>query len=189
MLAALTTLPLRISIAHQLDVIASAAALGFAESHNVSGPVFNTYKFDDYLIFSGIEPFFDGRAELYGDAFIKRYGEAILGMSDQLPALLGEYGITWTLLERNSSGKAARLFARLATSLPPMTSPSCMYMTARRIDPDCVVWAPRHGDAMLRPSRPNLRSAYRLARSHRARRSRARVDGPRGSLSAADQWL
>jgi len=50
-----------------------------------------------YLIFSGIEPFIDGRY-LYGDAFIKRYVEAIRLESDQLLRLLGEYGITWTLM-------------------------------------------------------------------------------------------
>ena len=33
-----------------------------------------------------------------GDPFIKRYAEAIQLESDQLPQLLSEYGITWTLI-------------------------------------------------------------------------------------------
>jgi hypothetical protein len=102
-LGALTILPLRGSLAQQLDAIVPKAALGAVNAHNVSGPVLNTYRFGGYLIFSGIAPFIDGRAELYGDAFIERYVEATLGVSDQLPALLDEYGITWTLLEPGSS--------------------------------------------------------------------------------------
>ncbi len=61
----------------------------------------NDYAFGGYLIFSGIAPFIDGRAELYGDAFIKRYVEAMLVESDQLPQLLAEHGITWTLIDPN----------------------------------------------------------------------------------------
>jgi hypothetical protein len=102
-LAALTMLPLRGNPAQVLDAIVPKAALGAVKAHDVKGPVFNAYRFGDYLIFSGIAPFIDGRAELYGDAFIARYSEAIMGLSDQLPLILGEYGITWTLLEPNST--------------------------------------------------------------------------------------
>jgi len=79
--------------------ITPAAALAAVRAAHVEGPVLNEYSFGGYLIFSGIEPFIDGRAELYGNAFIKRYGEAMLVESDQLPQLLAEYGITWTLIE------------------------------------------------------------------------------------------
>ena len=58
------------------------------------------YNFGGYLIFSGVEPFIDGRY-LYGDAFLKRYVEAMLLESDQLPHLLTEYGVTWTLISPN----------------------------------------------------------------------------------------
>jgi|SRR6516162_4947855 len=110
-LGALTILPLRGSLAQRLDAIVPKAALGAVKAHNVSGPVLNAYRFGGYLIFSGIAPFIDGRAELYGDAFIERYVEAVLGVNDQLPALLGEYGVTWTVLEPDSP--AVRLLDHL----------------------------------------------------------------------------
>ena len=45
-----------------------------------------------------------GRKDLYGDAFIRRFVEATQVSSDQLPHLLSEYGITWTLF---SAGRPA----------------------------------------------------------------------------------
>jgi hypothetical protein len=80
------------------DIQMPTAALTAAEADHVKGPVLNDYGFGGYLIFSGIEPFIDGRAELYGDPFIKRYIEAMVLASDQLPQLLAEYGVTWTLI-------------------------------------------------------------------------------------------
>ncbi len=80
------------------DVAMPAAALAAAEAAHVTGPVLNDYGFGGYLIFSGIPPFIDGRAELYGDEFIKRYVQAMLLESDELPKLLDQYGIAWTLI-------------------------------------------------------------------------------------------
>jgi hypothetical protein len=51
-------------------------------------------EFGSYLIFSGIAPFIDGRVELYGDAFLRRYASV-----GELPDLLARYDIGWTLLE------------------------------------------------------------------------------------------
>jgi hypothetical protein len=101
-LATLSALALRGNLAQQLDALSPRAALDTVKAHHVTGPVFNAYGFGDYLIFSGIEPFIDGRAELYGDRFIKRYGDAVQGLTGQLPALLGEHGIAWTLLDPGS---------------------------------------------------------------------------------------
>lgn len=83
------------------DIPMPAAALAAAEANGAAGPVLNDYGFGGYLIFSGIQPFIDGRAELYGDPFIKRYVEAMLLTSDELPRLLDQYGITWTLIAPN----------------------------------------------------------------------------------------
>jgi hypothetical protein len=89
---------LRGGIARDSDALTPAAALAAVAAHHVEGQVFNDYSFGGYLIFSGIKPLIDGRGELYGDAFIKRYYEATFLLSDQLPQLLSEYDITWTLL-------------------------------------------------------------------------------------------
>jgi hypothetical protein len=80
------------------DVAMPKAALAAVEAAHVTGPVLNDYGFGGYLIYEGIPPFIDGRAELYGDEFIKRYVQAMLLESDELPKLLEQYGITWTLI-------------------------------------------------------------------------------------------
>jgi hypothetical protein len=85
------------------DVMTPAAAMADARSHGIKGPVFNSYKFGGYLIFSGTEPFIDGRVELYGNTFVKRFIDAVWLTNDQLPKLLDEYGITWTVLEADTS--------------------------------------------------------------------------------------
>lgn len=83
-----------------------AAAIAAVEAHHVTGPVLNEYGFGDYLIFSGIRPFIDGRAELYGDAFIRRYVAAVSLAGDTLPQLLRQYHIKWTLLSQGSPAAA-----------------------------------------------------------------------------------
>jgi hypothetical protein len=80
------------------DVPTPAAALAAVGAEHVSGPVLNDYGFGGYLIFSGIAPFIDGRAELYGDEFFQRYVQAMLLESNELPQLLDQYGIAWTLI-------------------------------------------------------------------------------------------
>lgn len=84
------------------DGFTPAAALDYAKAHHLTGHVFNDYNFGGYLIFNGIEPFIDGRADMYGDAFIKRYIEATRGFTDDLPAMLDRYHATWTLFPAKS---------------------------------------------------------------------------------------
>ncbi|MBV8507097.1 MAG: hypothetical protein JOZ11_14980 [Alphaproteobacteria bacterium] len=84
--------------ATRTDVAVPTAALAAVEAAHVTGPVLNDYGFGGYLIFAGIPPFIDGRAELYGDEFIRRYVQAMLLESDELPKLLDQYGIVWTLI-------------------------------------------------------------------------------------------
>ena len=84
----------RIGIANELGRFIPAKAVAFAQEQHIAGPVFNDYAFGDYLIYRGIAPFVDGRADMYGDTFIKRYRQI-----EKLPSLLTQYGITWTLLD------------------------------------------------------------------------------------------
>ena len=80
------------------------AAVEAARAAGVSGPVFNSYQFGGYLIFAGIPPFIDGRGELYGDEFVKRYfkAEALYGLTD-LTDLLSQYKSGWALLAPDSA--------------------------------------------------------------------------------------
>lgn len=91
---AATAVTPRAGLGNEDHPFAPRAAVQFAVAHQLTGPVFNDYEFGGYLIFSGIAPFIDGRADLYGDAFLKRAATA-----GELPGLLQQYAITWTLIE------------------------------------------------------------------------------------------
>lgn len=89
-----------------------AAALAAARKAGAEGPVLNDYNFGGYLIHQGVLVFIDGRADMYGDSFLKRYLDAIsLRGSDKLSDLLQDYGIGWTLLR--AEAPAAALLDRL----------------------------------------------------------------------------
>jgi hypothetical protein len=63
------------------------------------GPILNDYNFGGYLDFVGIAPFIDGRSELYGDAYMLRYDQALnLRNISDFYRLLDEYRIGATLL-------------------------------------------------------------------------------------------
>jgi hypothetical protein len=76
------------------------AAVQAVQRIGVKGPVLNSYNFGGYLIYQGIPVFMDGRADMYGDALLKRFIEALaLKEPADLIRLIDEYGIAWTLLE------------------------------------------------------------------------------------------
>jgi hypothetical protein len=79
-------------------VITPKAAVDFVQQRNISGNVFNWYGFGGYLIFSGIPTFIDGRAELFGDAFVRKY-VATETLSDINSAfeMLDEYKVNWVI--------------------------------------------------------------------------------------------
>ena len=85
-----------------LSALAAAARLG------IEGPVFNSEGFGGYLTFRGIPTFIDGRAELYGNAFLDDYLRAARGDEVTLSQLLDRYGVTWTLLQPQE-GAVSRL--------------------------------------------------------------------------------
>jgi hypothetical protein len=95
--AAIAATALRHPTPQPLDRYTPAAAVEAARAQGVAGPVLNDYVFGGYLIFAGIAPFIDGRFDMYGNAFLAR--EAKLA---ELPALLAEYRIGWTLLRADS---------------------------------------------------------------------------------------
>jgi len=75
------------------------AALAAARAAGVSGEVLNNYNFGGYLIGQGVKVFIDGRSDMYGDAFMKRYLEALQLKDPQLLLpLLDEYRVGWTIL-------------------------------------------------------------------------------------------
>jgi hypothetical protein len=79
---------------------APEAALDFVRSKNISGNVFNDYRFGGYLIWSGISTFIDGRAELFGDDFVRTYAETVaVADINKAFAVLDDYKVNWVILE------------------------------------------------------------------------------------------
>ena len=88
------------------------AALDHAREAGLKGRVLNHYNYGGYLIRVGVPTFIDGRGELYGGAFIKRYAEVTSLRGDEsLEQLLDRHAIEWTLFPRDQP--ANRLLARL----------------------------------------------------------------------------
>jgi hypothetical protein len=108
--AILIALPLGSARQAELDLPDSAVparAVQAAQAAGLNGRVLNNYDWGGYLIYKGIPTFVDGRADLYGDAFLKEYVEALgLRTSDGLEKLLARYGIDWTLLSPRSTAVA-----------------------------------------------------------------------------------
>lgn len=91
---------------------APAPAIRAAQDAGIKGPVLNDYGWGGYLILVGIPPFIDGRADVYGNAFIREYVEAVeLKTSGGLETLLARHGVAWTLLAPDRP--AAALLDRL----------------------------------------------------------------------------
>jgi hypothetical protein len=81
------------------DSAAPQAAIDYAKRASIGGNVFNSYDFGGYLIFSGIPTAIDGRAQPFGDAFMRRYFNALDGknIADTF-RMLDEYDIDWAIL-------------------------------------------------------------------------------------------
>lgn len=60
-------------------------------------PVLNGYNWGGYLIFSGIKPYVDARADLYGDAFLDTYAKIANGDEPAVKTVLREKKIDWAL--------------------------------------------------------------------------------------------
>ena len=69
-------------------------------------PVLNDYAFGGYLIFTGIKPFIDSRAELYGEQFLERYLLIIRPDSIALNAAIAQYHIQWAVLSPSNPAAA-----------------------------------------------------------------------------------
>lgn len=61
-------------------------------------PVLNAYGFGGYLIFAGLHPFVDGRADMYGDAFLTQLDRTMSGDPDAVRQTLERWQIAWTIL-------------------------------------------------------------------------------------------
>ena len=93
------------------DAVTPATALAHVPPALRSAPVYNDAALGGYLIFVGVRPFIDGRAELYGAAFMARYQKAISGPGSLFADEIAQYHIRWAVVGVRSS--AAPLLAAL----------------------------------------------------------------------------
>ncbi|MBZ0096884.1 MAG: hypothetical protein K8H75_16130 [Sulfuricella sp.] len=106
-LALITLLVVRLDTLRPEETVTPSAAVQAVRKAHLTGLVLNEYGFGGYLIYSGIAPFIDGRADMYGDDFLKEYIEAVsLKSADGLPKLLQKYRIEWTLMPPESAAVA-----------------------------------------------------------------------------------
>ncbi len=64
----------------------------------LSQPVFNEYAFGGYLIFKGVKPYVDGRADMYGDAWVQDYLAIAGGAQPNVDDAFRRWNIRWTIL-------------------------------------------------------------------------------------------
>jgi hypothetical protein len=88
---------MRVHLAHATDRFTPAAAVAAAKQYKVTGSVLNDFNFGGFLIFAGIPTFIDGRFDVYGDDFIRRYNR-----NGELARFLTEYKIGWTLFGKDN---------------------------------------------------------------------------------------
>jgi hypothetical protein len=88
------------------DPVSPVSALAHVPRALAKAPVLNDYAFGGYLIFNGIRPFIDSRADLYGDAFLDRYARIVTPDKGALEDALRQYGIRWTILRTASPANA-----------------------------------------------------------------------------------
>jgi hypothetical protein len=94
------------SRAHIEEVVAGkfpVHALEYLREHPAPGPMFNSYGFGGYLIFSDYKTFIDGRGEMFEEVGVFRdYIHVTLLMPGALK-VLDRYGIRACLVDRNDS--------------------------------------------------------------------------------------
>ena len=69
-------------------------------------PVLNEYNFGGFLIFNGVRPFIDGRADMYGDKFVGEYAEMMRPSRERIVETIERRGIEWAMLDAGSPARA-----------------------------------------------------------------------------------
>lgn len=81
------------------DAISPVSALAHVPPALAAKPVFNAYNFGGFLISRGVKPYIDGRADMYGDDFVKRYAAINRGEPAAVDAALKQYDVAWIITQ------------------------------------------------------------------------------------------
>lgn len=88
-------------------MITPKAAVDAAMAAGARGKVLNEYSFGGFLIYEGIPVFIDGRADMYGDAFVEKFSDAMrVKERRQFLEFLAGHGFGWSLLAPGTSAIA-----------------------------------------------------------------------------------
>jgi hypothetical protein len=93
----LAGLRLAIPVTREDGPMAPISALAAVPAELRARPVLNHYDFGGYLIFANVRPYIDGRADLFGDAFLDNFDRIAAGNAKALDAALEKDSITWTI--------------------------------------------------------------------------------------------
>ncbi len=88
-------------------IMSPVTALNHVPKDLAVQPVLNDYGYGGYLIFKGVRPFIDGRADMYGDEFFAAYVKATKPDTAALKDLLANYRIAWTLFPASDRAATA----------------------------------------------------------------------------------
>lgn len=83
------------------------AAFAHVPASLAATPVFNEYSFGGFLIFHGVRPFIDGRADMYGDKFLDEYTELTHPSRERVAQTFEQRGIQWAIVDAASPIRAA----------------------------------------------------------------------------------
>jgi hypothetical protein len=88
--------------------VAPRDALNAARRLGLTGPVFNDFNFNGFLLASGLKTFIDGRTDqLFVHGFMDKLSRALADEHpDQLLAMLSEYKVSWALVENGRQADA-----------------------------------------------------------------------------------
>jgi hypothetical protein len=95
--AALILARLALPVTRGDDAVSPVTAMAHVPRFVRETPVLNDYSFGGYLIWNGVKPFIDSRADLYGDIFLQNYAAITAPDQDALAGTLTYYHVRWTI--------------------------------------------------------------------------------------------
>lgn len=104
LMTALLAVVLRMAMPQQRgdDAATPLAALDHVPAALLSQPVFNSYEFGGFLIYRHVRPFIDGRADMYGSAFVQRYLAPFGPDRTAFEQAVQRYDVRWALIATDS---------------------------------------------------------------------------------------
>ena len=84
------------------DAVTPVSALAHVPRFVRETPVMNDYAFGGFLIWNGVKPFIDSRADLYGDIFLENYAAITQPDKDALASSLAYYHVRWTIFSAHA---------------------------------------------------------------------------------------